>query len=141
MLCIHVVTLLAMWMTLMAWQINTAIFLLVAIHFYWVLYKHGVRVPYSNLLFGDRYFRFVWGSDDDWQLTESDGSKYEACILGSSYVHRRLLVLNFRISCKPWYSRYQTLVLFPDSVDSDSFRRLCVRLQLVRGRYAENSLA
>lgn len=127
-------------MLVVAWQIKVVIFLLVIINLYWVLYKRGVRVPYSTSLFGSLYCRIVWGSDNDWQLIKSDGNKYAASLLGSSYVHRQLLVLNFKINGKSWYNRYQTFVLLPDCVDADCFRRLCARLRLVRGRLVENSL-
>lgn len=127
-------------MLLVSWQVKVVISLLVVINLYGVFFKHGVRVPYSKSRFGDRYARIVWGSDNDWQLVKHNGKRYDAYLLGSSYVHRQLLVLNFKLRGKSWYNRYQTLILLPDSVDADCFRRLCVRLRLVRDRLVENSL-
>jgi hypothetical protein len=67
-----------------------------------------------------------WMSDGTWILTLVRGERIESRLLPSSFVARRLLVLNFRRG--RW--RSVPLVLLPDTLDADQLRRLRVRLQL-----------
>lgn len=58
---------------------------------------------------------------DDYLMTDGE---QEAEILGSSFVHPQLIVLNLKLHT----GKRTRLVLFPDSLDKNGFRRLRVRL-------------
>lgn len=66
----------------------------------------------------------VWGRDGDWLLIERGGRTPVCSLRPDSYVHPRLCLLNFA------GERRGSVVLLPDSLDSESFRRLRVRLGL-----------
>lgn len=141
MLFIHAAAVVATWITPLTWQVNMAVILLIVISLVSALHKHAFKIPLAMPVFGSPISHIVWDSEGDWQLIKLDGNITAASLLGTSYVNRQLLVLNFKIKARSWYSRYQTLVLLPDGVDSESFRRLCVRLRLVRNHLAESSPA
>ncbi len=69
--------------------------------------------------------RLVWEKTGDWTL-ERDGAQLRAHLLGSSFVHPRLVILNFNLSGQ----RTCSVVIPWDGVDSQTFRRLRVRLGL-----------
>ena len=76
-----------------------------------------------------------WNSDDSWRLRFADGSERAAELLPSSYVSLRLVVLSFR--CGTWCR--SALVLPWDRVDSETLRRLRVRLRLSRMTHERKS--
>lgn len=69
--------------------------------------------------------RLVWEKTGDWIL-ERNGTQRRARLLGSSFVHPRLVILNFNLDGR----RTCSVVLSWDSVDAETFRRLRVRLGL-----------
>lgn len=78
----------------------------------------------------------VLDSKGEWQLTMRDGSRYAATILPSSFVTPYLTILNCRLTGRwlryawqryPWHHYH--LVILPDAVDAESFRRLRVWLR------------
>lgn len=106
------------------------------------LFKHRwvpVKFPIGLFATNGRIRRAIWDSDDDWRLINDRGRQYEAQLLGSSFVHRQLVVLIFRIDGHPWYSRRQSVVLTTDNLDQGVFRRLRVRLRLRRFEIGDNS--
>lgn len=66
----------------------------------------------------------VWLADDAWRLTERGGATRVCRLRWDSYVHPWLTVLNFT------GARRCSVVLLPDSLDPETFRRLRVRLGL-----------
>lgn len=58
---------------------------------------------------------------DKWRLVDRSGREYEVKLTGESLVTTVLIILNFG-------ARHPVLMLFPDSLDSDSLRRLRVLL-------------
>jgi hypothetical protein len=66
----------------------------------------------------------LWKSDGAWVVRRRDGREHEARLLPGAFVHPRLSVL--RLSGE----RPVSIVLFPDAVERDAFRRLRVRLAL-----------
>jgi len=74
----------------------------------------------------------IWDSDGDWRLTMRDGKNHQAQLLKSSYLHNRLVILNFTVD-----SHRRSVILLPDTLDQDTFRRLRVRMQLEQYK-AEN---
>lgn len=63
-------------------------------------------------------------ADGSWALQTADGRNHPAWLLESSYVHPRLVILNFALG---GLAR-RSVVLLPDSIDADDLRRLRVRL-------------
>lgn len=72
----------------------------------------------------------VWDADGDWTVTFCSGDQRAARLLPGSYVHPRLMVLNFVLESRG----RRSVVLLPDSLDRNTFRRLLVRLRLERLR-------
>lgn len=70
--------------------------------------------------------RLTWHADGSWLVHEASGAKREAELLGSSLVHDRLLVLNFRLKD----GRRRSRALLGDEADEESLRRLRARLAL-----------
>ncbi len=64
-----------------------------------------------------------------WLLQQANGETFTAELLLNSYIHPWLCVLNFRNQ----YGKRQSLVILPDRIDGESFRRLRVRLKLLLG--------
>ncbi|MGH8461214.1 MAG: protein YgfX [Stenotrophobium sp.] len=75
--------------------------------------------------FGDKAIvRLVWHAEGGWTLHDAVGRHSEATLLGNSYVHARLLVLNFRLKS----GRRRTRILLGDELDGELLRRLRARL-------------
>jgi hypothetical protein len=66
----------------------------------------------------------LWRADGAWLVRTRDGREREARLLPGAYVHPLLTVL--RLAAE----RPVSVVLFPDSLECDAFRRLRVRLGL-----------
>lgn len=71
--------------------------------------------------------RIVCQDDGRWLLQDHRGRMQEARLLPSSYLHPRLVILNFRLEQRP---RRRSLVLCPDSLDAQALRQLRVRLRM-----------
>lgn len=63
-------------------------------------------------------------SEDEWLLTTRNGKTYEGRLLHGHYVHPGLVVLPFATG-----NRRLTVVITPEMIDEDVFRRLRVRLR------------
>ena len=75
--------------------------------------------------FGHRAIvRLLWNSDGTWLLEDAEGRKSQAALLPNSYVHARLMVLNFKLGTGMKRSR----VLLGDEADVELLRRLRARL-------------
>jgi hypothetical protein len=61
--------------------------------------------------------------NEQWVLLDCEGNEYQAELLGDSLVTTILIILNFRVVNS---RRRKSLVLFWDSLDRDTFRRLRV---------------
>jgi len=61
--------------------------------------------------------------DDQWFIWDKRHNQYEAKLLGDSIVSPYLLILNFSIKF-----RRRSLVLFPDALDKEAFRKIRVLL-------------
>ncbi|MGH8458700.1 MAG: protein YgfX [Nevskiales bacterium] len=71
--------------------------------------------------------RIVCQGDGRWLLQDHLGEMHPAHLLPSSYLHPRLVILNFRLA---EYPRRRNLVLFPDSLDAQTLRQLRMRLRV-----------
>lgn len=81
--------------------------------------------PLHVLMRGERaVVALVWLREGDWHLIERGGREQACRLRADSYVHPALTVLNFA------GERRCSIVLLPDSLDPEDFRRLRVRLGL-----------
>lgn len=69
----------------------------------------------------------VWEGDSYWSLTDRRGECVSASLSGQTYVHPRLVILNFKL---PGRRRPLAVVIPPDALPADVHRRLRVRLRL-----------
>ncbi len=67
----------------------------------------------------------MWQSENNWLLTTQNITS-KAVLLSESLVSPVLVILLFRLDC----GRRQSVLIWPDSVHADVFRRLRVRLKL-----------
>ena len=75
--------------------------------------------------FGKRAIvRIHWGADGKWLLTDAEGRKSEAQLLPSSYVHPKLIVLNFKLNT----GAKRTRIIVGDEVVPETLRQLRARL-------------
>ena len=74
--------------------------------------------------------RLTWHADGAWSVHDTRGARWDGVkLLGSSLVHDRLLVLNFKL---PDGER-RTRALLGDELPDEQLRRLRARLRLERG--------
>ena len=72
--------------------------------------------------------QLIWHTEGGWTLQDAAGVRSDAELLGNSYVHPRLLVLNFRLK----HGGGRTRVITGDEADAESLRRLRARLSAFR---------
>lgn len=70
--------------------------------------------------------RVVCNGNGQWLLQDLDGEMLPAKLLPSSYLHPKLVILNFALEARP---RRRNLVLCPDSLDAQTLRQLRARLR------------
>lgn len=66
----------------------------------------------------------VFGGDGTWQLIFGDGCQADASLTSTNCVTPFLTILNFRLQDKPIYSRRRAVILLPDAIGLEDFRRL-----------------
>jgi toxin CptA len=86
----------------------------------------GMRVylRHVSLTHAGAVVRLTWTSFGQWRLVTADGAEHSAVLQGDSYVHPWLVILNFKLA-----TARTSVVLFPDSLHQEDFRRLRVRLR------------
>ena len=68
----------------------------------------------------------VWNSDDSWQFYNETKIVGEGQLLASSFVHRHLAVLNFRVTGN---NKMRSIVLLAGNADGETLRRMRVLLK------------
>ena len=68
-------------------------------------------------------------NEDEWFLTTRKDETYEVQLYPEHYVHPWLVVLLFRVEARKY-----TIILTPDMINPDVFRRLRVRLRYKKNR-------
>lgn len=71
--------------------------------------------------------RIVCQGDGQWQLQDKHGEMLPARLLPSSYLHPKLVILNFALEQSPCR---RNLVLCPDSLDAQTLRQLRAKLRI-----------
>ena len=75
-----------------------------------------------------RIVRLVWEVDDDWTLWSNDSTELVAQLRPETYESRWLVILHLQLQ----QGGRRSLVILPDMLDRQSFRRLRVRLRQAR---------
>lgn len=88
----------------------------------WYAYQHQVLRRGAGMI-----RRVVWQADGRWILENNRRQVFEARLQPYSFLHARLVILNF-IAVRGGAS--STLVLLPDSLDFQTFRQLRQRLRI-----------
>ena len=70
--------------------------------------------------------RIVWSTDQQWYLYTADRNRYSAILLPPAYVQSYAVILSFRTDT----GQTSHVLLIPDMLTSEAFRKLRVRLQL-----------
>lgn len=83
-----------------------------------------LHLRHAGLTHDRAVVHLTWTRHGDWRLTTADGTEHDADLQGDSYIHPWLVILNFRLA-----KGRTSVVLFPDSLHEDDFRRLRVRLR------------
>lgn len=81
--------------------------------------------------------RVVCQGNGQWQLQDRYGEMLPARLHPSSYLHPKLVILNFVLDRAP---RRRNLVLCPDSLDTQTLRQLRARLRIMSQPPAERPL-
>lgn len=79
-------------------------------------------------IINNRPKNIIWSSQNKWEVVDKE--KYSAALLPDSIVLPWLVVLNFRLET----GRNKSLIVFADAIDSQSFRKLRVRLKVSAGK-------
>jgi hypothetical protein len=72
------------------------------------------------------------GLDRRITVTRSDGRSQSGAILDDSYVGARLTVIVWRADDRPWWRPAEAIVVLPDTLPREDFRRLRVALRYGR---------
>ena len=111
-LCVHLLALVAVWLLPLDWYLQLLILVLL-----------GFSYRYSRRQQAMRY-QLLW-REYGW-LVRSDDTEYGAQLLASSMVTAWLTVLSFRLET----GQSLSLLILPDSLSPDQYRRLRVRLKV-----------
>lgn len=76
--------------------------------------------------------RLVWHVDGGWRVYDGSGRAYDAQLMGSSYIHSSLLVLNYRLGSGGRRAR----AVLGDDCDAELLRRLRARLMLLKDTHS-----
>lgn len=88
-----------------------------------------------------KFTEAVWGDEDQWQLFDNHQQLHSAILVPSTYVSARFVVVNLRLENKAWYCRHRAIVLLPDNIDPETFRRLRIRLRWYSSQVQDNWVA
>jgi len=95
--------------------------IMIVISFIWQWRRTRVNDP-------ARIHRLVWEADDDWALWCNDSTELVGQLRPDSYESTWLVILRLQLQ----QGGRRTVVILPDMLDQQSFRRLRVRMRQVR---------
>jgi len=93
-----------------------------------LLFYNAIRAIYIHASRTSRQaiIRVIWEDNGRWYIVRKSGEKVRVKLLGDTFIHPRLTILNFKVPDK-WFS--QSVILAADNVNQESHRRLRVRLR------------
>ncbi|MGR9106554.1 MAG: protein YgfX [Gammaproteobacteria bacterium] len=80
---------------------------------------------------GDNRPLILYGEQEGWTFRIGDGPMVHATLLPSSVATRWLVVLHFKTE----KNRFQSFVLFADTLDAEDYRRLRMILTITGGKH------
>ena len=118
------------WLLEIALLLKAGITMVVVASFVVSLLKQGwLTGVESRLGIASRFINgLVYTADGEWQLTYGDGRMLEAELSASTTVHPKLATLNFNLRDQPRFRTRSSLVILPDALSVEDFRRLRVLL-------------
>jgi toxin CptA len=100
------------------WQ-GSALAVATAMSLGYLLRRHGL------LPGADTITLLIYDNNKDWLVITRAGTQYQASLQQPVYLQAWVVILNFRID-----NRRRPIIILPDMIDPESFRRLRVSLQL-----------
>jgi len=120
-LALHTIALLMIYLLPVNSLLKLFTALLVISTFMYFVYYQAFRKSAKAII------KVIWDASDEWFLVTRSGEQMPANLVGDSFSHPRLAVLNFKI---PEHFFQKRVVLLRDNVDENLFRRLRVRLKI-----------
>ena len=88
------------------------------------LRQQGLRTAKNAII-------MCWQAKEGWWLVERSGQMWLAQLQGNSFSSLYGIILNFKCPEGRW-NKFYSLVICPDAINSNDFRRLRVQLQIIR---------
>ena len=114
---------LAVWTALSGSLLLVSMYLLTLMRHGWLSGLATRLGPLSRLV-----EELAYTAEGDWQLRFADGQVHDAELLPSSTVHPKVTTLNFVLRGQSRFRTRRSVVILPDSISKDDFRRLRVLL-------------
>ncbi len=124
----HATACASVWLLSWAWPWRALLASVIAASAWRVIRTHGLRVGRRAIV------NLQWRQGETWLLLLAGGDACEARLQADSYLHRHLLILNFR-GLQDW--RQLSCLLTADSLAIDDFRRLRVLARWHFGKAGE----
>ncbi len=116
--CLHVLALIVIYLLTVAWPIKAGLSILCLISAYYLCW-HVAFMRSKNAIIA------CYVVDEFWVIETRAGKSFEVELLGETFVSAVLIVLNFKIQKT---GKRRSLILMPDSLSKDIFRRIRVYL-------------
>jgi len=94
---------------------------------YTIMYHANKALPKSIV-------GLIWDIEDEWFILQKNGEKLLVTLDGDSFINPLFSILNFKQKGR-FFSR--SVVLFPDNINQNDFRRLRVRLKETSSKEVE----
>lgn len=116
---LHVICLITAWVNSLTLIIKIVLSSVIGVSFSFLLLKNSLYKADNTI------DSLILNSEDHWQVMMLDGAVYPAILESNLFVHPWLTVISLS-----FYNRRQYFVFTPEVLDSDTFRRLRVRLRM-----------
>ncbi|OGT21504.1 MAG: hypothetical protein A3C55_01335 [Gammaproteobacteria bacterium RIFCSPHIGHO2_02_FULL_42_13] len=113
---LHLLALIVIGLLTIAWTIKIGLSILCVISAYYLCWRVTFMHAKSAII-------ACYLVDESWFVENRAGKSFEADLLGETFVSTVVIVLNFKVQ-----NKRRSLILMPDSLPKDVFRRLKVYL-------------
>lgn len=120
-LCIYLGAIACLSMTTLSAWIKVMIVIFCCLNFLRILYRQGLYLANRSII------SIQISPSGQWQVCLRNGNVLQATLASNSFVSAYLCLLNFKVL---GYVFFPSVIIFRDTVDRDSFRRLNARLRL-----------
>ncbi|MFK5914004.1 MAG: hypothetical protein QM484_06490 [Woeseiaceae bacterium] len=112
--------------------------------FYIQLFLLGLLGGYSNFVYrkynSSQVTLLKLNSEDEWRVKENNIDSVKAELMGECIVTRFMVWLNFRVKNSLGREKVIRILLLPDSIETDHFRKLRARLRFLKNKTEESEL-